>query len=299
MPATTAESRTPPGTSSTQVAQPDVRRRLRHRHRPPSCPSTTPSSPPWPPARYSGATGGPSGGRQRHARRGHRRLLHRAAGARRVGRGRGRDPPEPRIWSDADRQAGRPARCRPSRRSVRGRTAAGSRRSCSPASAGARPAPNCSSPRLDPTAQVEPLEPPHLLVTLVDLSRPVDDLVVVGLTNRPELAARQAQVQATLTLLPPGAGCGRWSRAVVRGCVHTGRGTLAVGRVRRRLNSTVGDFGCRGDIDVQLLWQLDNLGLGNRARVQAAAGGESPGGDRTVPRPRPCRRGGGAGVRPG
>src|SRR5439155_13761262 len=29
----------------------------------------------------------------------------------------------------------------------------------------------------------------------------------------------------------------------------------------------IGDFGYRGDIDVQLLWQFDNLGLGNRARV--------------------------------
>src|SRR5439155_10038501 len=43
--------------------------------------------------------------------------------------------------------------------------------------------------RLDPTAQVEPQEPPQLLVTLLDLSRPVDDLVVLGLTNRPELAS--------------------------------------------------------------------------------------------------------------
>jgi outer membrane protein TolC len=46
--------------------------------------------------------------------------------------------------------------------------------------------------RLDAAAQVEPVEPPQLRVTLVDLTRSVDDLIVMGLTNRPELASRQA-----------------------------------------------------------------------------------------------------------
>jgi outer membrane protein TolC len=52
--------------------------------------------------------------------------------------------------------------------------------------------------RLDAAALVEPLEPPHLAVSLVALDQPVDDLVALALTSRPELAAQQALVQATL-----------------------------------------------------------------------------------------------------
>ncbi|HEX6510880.1 MAG TPA: TolC family protein, partial [Chloroflexota bacterium] len=54
---------------------------------------------------------------------------------------------------------------------------------------------------LDPSLVVEPVEPPHLRVTLLPLDRPVDDLIPVALTSRPELAAQQALVRATLQLL--------------------------------------------------------------------------------------------------
>ncbi len=55
--------------------------------------------------------------------------------------------------------------------------------------------------RLDPRAVVEPLEHDHLQITLIDPSRSLDDLIPIGLTNRPELAAHQAQVQATLVAI--------------------------------------------------------------------------------------------------
>jgi hypothetical protein len=54
---------------------------------------------------------------------------------------------------------------------------------------------------LDPTVVVEPLEPPHLQVSLLPLDKPVDDLIAVALTNRPELASQQALVQVSLRLL--------------------------------------------------------------------------------------------------
>ena len=50
--------------------------------------------------------------------------------------------------------------------------------------------------RLDPRAVVEPLEHDHLQITLIDPGRPLDDLMPIALTNRPELASRQALVQA-------------------------------------------------------------------------------------------------------
>jgi outer membrane protein TolC len=52
--------------------------------------------------------------------------------------------------------------------------------------------------RLDPRAVVVPLEHDHLQLTLIDPARPLDELIPIGLTNRPELASQQALVQAVL-----------------------------------------------------------------------------------------------------
>src|SRR5262249_27436769 len=50
--------------------------------------------------------------------------------------------------------------------------------------------------RLDPRVVVDPAEPDHLQITLIDPARGLDDLIPVGLTNRPELASQQALVNA-------------------------------------------------------------------------------------------------------
>ena len=55
--------------------------------------------------------------------------------------------------------------------------------------------------RLNPGAVVVPVEPPQLQVTLIPPGRAVDDLIPVGLLNRPELASQKALVQATLERL--------------------------------------------------------------------------------------------------
>ena len=52
--------------------------------------------------------------------------------------------------------------------------------------------------RLDPRAVIVPLEHDHLQITLIEPSRTLDDLIPIGLTNRPELASQQALVQAVL-----------------------------------------------------------------------------------------------------
>jgi outer membrane protein TolC len=122
--------------------------------------------------------------------------------------------------------------------------------------------------RLDPAAQVEPVEPPELRINLVDLGRPVDDLIVMGLTNRPELASVQAQVQATLTALRAEKARPLVPSVLIRGWSTPVTGTLAVGAFGGGKNGQLDNFGYRGDIDVQLLWQFDNLGFGNRGRVR-------------------------------
>jgi outer membrane protein TolC len=124
--------------------------------------------------------------------------------------------------------------------------------------------------RLDPAGMVVPLEPPNLRVTLISPDQPLDDLMPIGLTNRPELASQQALVQAALTrirqerlrpLVPsvilegsPGpAGPGSYLQAGV-----FASGAQAAG------HPTAG----REDVSVGLVWELQNLGLGNRAAVR-------------------------------
>ncbi len=125
--------------------------------------------------------------------------------------------------------------------------------------------------RLDPAAQVEPLEPPHLRVELIDLNKPVDDLIPVGLTFRPELASQQAQVQATLTLLKQEKLRPLIPSLLLRGWSTPVTGTLGFGVFGGGTNGSLGSGALREDIDAQLLWQLTNLGFGNLALVRQRA----------------------------
>jgi outer membrane protein TolC len=122
--------------------------------------------------------------------------------------------------------------------------------------------------RLDPAALVEPEEPAHLQITLVALDGPVDDLIQVGLTNRPELAAQQALVQSTLERLRQERLRPLVPSVLLRGAATNPAGTLAFGVFGGGRNSSLSDFNLRGDFDVQLLWEFQNLGLGNRARIE-------------------------------
>lgn len=124
---------------------------------------------------------------------------------------------------------------------------------------------------LDPTVVVEPLEPPHLQVSLFPLDKPVEDLIATALTNRPELASQQALVQASLRQLTlekmrpliPGLLLRGWSTPVA--------GTLAAGYFGGGMNSSVGNFSFREDYDVELIWTLQNFGFGNRALIRQRA----------------------------
>jgi outer membrane protein TolC len=124
--------------------------------------------------------------------------------------------------------------------------------------------------RLDPTATVIPIEPPNLRVTLISPQEPVDGLIPIGLTSRPELASQQALVQAALArirqermrpLIPslilegsPGpAGPGSYLEAGIFASGAHGSGNPSV---------------VREDVSVGLIWQAQNLGFGNRALVR-------------------------------
>jgi len=121
--------------------------------------------------------------------------------------------------------------------------------------------------QLDPAAQVVPQEPPQLLLELIDLNKPVDDLLVIALTHRPELASQQALVQATLAQVKQEKLRPLIPSILLRGFSTPVTGTLAAGVFAGGPGSTVGNTGTRFDLDLQVLWQLNNLGFGNCALV--------------------------------
>ncbi len=121
--------------------------------------------------------------------------------------------------------------------------------------------------RLDASTLVEPLEPPQLQIPLISPDIPVDELIRFALSNRPELASQQAIVQATLERLKQERIRPLVPSVLLRGTATNPAGTLAGGYFGGGTNSFLGNFGARGDFDLQVLWELQNLGFGNRARI--------------------------------
>lgn len=103
---------------------------------------------------------------------------------------------------------------------------------------------------------VAPVEPPETVLRLVDDACPIDDLIVTGLRNRPELAEAQALVQATLT---------RLKQARLRPFIPSLAFRYSGGGFGGGVNGFFGDFASRSDADVNLYWELQNLGFADRA----------------------------------
>lgn len=125
----------------------------------------------------------------------------------------------------------------------------------------------CRLLRLEGTAQLQPLEAPHLRVYLIDPAQPVEDLVEVALHCRPELAAQQALVRAVLERMRQEKLRPFLPSLLVRGNATNPAGTLSSGLFGGGINGRMGNFDGRNSFDVQLLWELQNLGFGNRARL--------------------------------
>lgn len=125
--------------------------------------------------------------------------------------------------------------------------------------------------RLNPAAMIEPLEPPHLQVTIISPQTTVDNLIPLGLTNRPELASQQALVQATLAAIRR-----EQMRPLIPSMIFQGYSMpgnrLAGGLYSAGLNSSIGQVTSRSDLNFQLVWEFENLGFGNRGRRTEARG---------------------------
>jgi outer membrane protein TolC len=116
--------------------------------------------------------------------------------------------------------------------------------------------------RLDPRVVVAPVEPPEAVIRLVADDCPIDDLIVMGLRNRPELAEAQALVGATLM---------RLRQARLRPLIPSLAVRYSGGGFGGGTDGFFGNFDARSDADVNLYWQLQNLGFADRAIARSAA----------------------------
>jgi outer membrane protein TolC len=129
--------------------------------------------------------------------------------------------------------------------------------------------------RLDPRAVVEPLEHDHLLITLIDPARPIDQLLAIALANRPELASRQAQVAAAGYAVRRERARPFVPNVVLSGYQSPGGMLIQGGIFAMGPNASLNQWRGRDDVSIQLVWQLENLGIGNLARIKAQRGMES------------------------
>ncbi len=124
--------------------------------------------------------------------------------------------------------------------------------------------------RLDPAAVVVPTEPPNLRVTLISPQVSVDILIPIGLTARPELASQQALVQAALVRIRQERMRPLLPSVILEGSPGpSGPGSYLMGGVFAPGANGVGNPAQgREDVSAGLVWELKNLGFGNRALVR-------------------------------
>jgi outer membrane protein TolC len=128
--------------------------------------------------------------------------------------------------------------------------------------------------RLNPRAVVVPLEHDHLQITLIDPARPLPDLHLIGLTNRPELASYQSLVQAAAARVRRERGRMFLPNVLVNG-FQTPDEMIQAGIFGLGTNSKLNQWTGRDDVSLQVLWELDALGLGNLARIKEQRGEQS------------------------
>lgn len=121
--------------------------------------------------------------------------------------------------------------------------------------------------RLQPGTLVEPAEEPSLAVSVIEPGTPVDDLIAIGLTCRPELESHQAVVQAALVRVKQEKRRPYYPVLAARG-VGSNTPGLAGGYFGGGVNDNLSNFGSRFSVDLQAVWEFQNLGLGNRALVR-------------------------------
>ena len=121
--------------------------------------------------------------------------------------------------------------------------------------------------RLEPGTLIEPIEATFLPVTVIDPNSNLDGLIPIALTSRPELAGHQAVVKATLTRLDQEKLRPLVPSIALRSTSTNPSGSIGWGGFGGGPNDKLQSFGSRMDLDLQVLWEFQSLGFGNKARV--------------------------------
>lgn len=121
--------------------------------------------------------------------------------------------------------------------------------------------------RLEAGTVVEPAEEPSLTVNLIDMHVPMEEMISLALTYRPELASHQALVQAALVRTRQEKARPFLPVLGVRG-VGSNTPGLAGGYFGGGVNDDMQNFSARFSVDIQAVWELQNLGFGNKALVR-------------------------------
>ena len=110
---------------------------------------------------------------------------------------------------------------------------------------------------LDPTIRLRPAGGPLVPINLIALDTPTHDLIAYALQNRPDLAARSADVARAEI---------HYHEELARPWIPTvwlGYSAGVFGGGSNVVPPTLAHFGSRSDFDVSLFWTIMNLGAGN------------------------------------
>jgi hypothetical protein len=128
--------------------------------------------------------------------------------------------------------------------------------------------------RLDPRVMVVPQEHDHLQITLIDPARSLDDLIPIGLTNRPELASQQALVRSVTQKIRQEKGRFLLPSLMLNG-FQTPQELLQFGAQGIGHGDSLNLWSLRDDFSPQALWQYEGMGLGTMARIKEQRGNQS------------------------
>jgi outer membrane protein TolC len=132
---------------------------------------------------------------------------------------------------------------------------------------------------LDPSTRLKPIDGWAVPTPVVPPPTPLPDLIAIALMERPELAARRAEIQGALYALSE-ARLLPFSPNVILGFSAGGFGGgsdlvsapegFIAGNGQRITGPRFGNFDGRTDFDVVMFWTLRNLGVGNVAMIRGA-----------------------------
>ena len=128
--------------------------------------------------------------------------------------------------------------------------------------------------RLDPRVVIVPQEHDHLQITLIHADRPLDELIPIGLMNRPELASQQALVRAVTQRIRQEKGRLLMPSLLLNG-FQTPNELIEFGAQGFGYDRKMNLWSLRDDLSPQAMWQYEGLGFGNMARIKEQRGAQS------------------------